>query len=148
MDSSPQSPPTIPARKGNLISKILAVVAIIVMGLIFLGQKTMMGKRYKVSEMESVNYSGKATEDDAKKLGEILKGNGYFGGTHVMDVLLKKDDQGTVLSFVLNERWSDQVIIDGFREVGTEIAAKGFGKPLTIKLIDPRLNTKNEIKIE
>ena len=118
------------------------------MALIFLGQKTMMGKRYKVSEMESVNYSGKASEDDAKKLGEILKENGYFGGTREMDVLLKKDDDGTVLSFVLNERWTDQEIVAGFREVGAEIANKGFGKPLTIRLIDTRLNKKNEIKIE
>ena len=143
-----QPTPSKPARAGNLISKIVAVVAIIVMALIFLGQKTMMGKRYKVSEMESVNYSGKASEDDAKKLGEILKGNGYFGGTREMDVLLKKDDEGTVLSFVLNERWTDQEIVAGFREVGAEIANKGFGKPLTIRLIDTRLNKKNEIKIE
>ena len=148
MDSPMPPTPSKPARAGNLISKILAVVAIIVMALIFLGQKTMMGKRYKVSEMESVNYSGKASEDDAKKLGEILKENGYFGGTREMDVLLKKDDDGTVLSFVLNERWTDQEIVAGFREVGAEIANKGFGKPLTIRLIDTRLNKKNEIKIE
>ena len=96
-----------------------------------------MGKRYKVSDKESVSYSGSATEKDARKLGDILKQEGYFEGKKEMDVLIRKDDKdGTVISFVLGSRWKTQEIADAFREIGEDIAGKGFGKPLTIRLLD------------
>ena len=54
-----------------------------------------------------------------------------------MDVLIRKDDKdGTVISFVLGSRWKTQEIVDAFREIGEDIAGKGFGKPLTIRLLD------------
>ena len=68
--------------------------------MIYFGQKLMMGKRYKVSDKESVNYSEKATEEDAKKLGDILKDTGYFDGSKEVDVLLPSGEKKT---FVLTE---------------------------------------------
>lgn len=131
------------------MNKIIAVIAIIVVGMIFLGQKLMMGTRYKVSDKESVNYSEKATEADAKKLGEILKVDGYFDGSKEVDVLLKKDEkEGTVVSFVIGGLGKDDAISNAFKAIGDDIAARGFGKPLLVRLLDSHLNTLKDIKVE
>ncbi|MEO6787221.1 MAG: hypothetical protein ABI318_13905 [Chthoniobacteraceae bacterium] len=131
------------------MNKIIAVIAIIVVGMIFLGQKLMMGTRYKVSDKESVNYSEKATEADAKKLGDILKVDGYFDGTKEVDVLLKKDEkEGTVVSFVIGGLGKDDAISNAFKAIGDDIAARGFGKPLLVRLLDSHLNTLKDIKVE
>lgn len=127
----------------------IAVIGIIVFALIFFGRKAMMGTAYKVSEQESVNYSEKATEADAKLLGDVLKANGYFDGSKEVDVLLKKGGkEGTVVSFVISGLGKDDTIPNAFRAMGEEIAAKGFGKPLTIRLIDTRLNKLKDLLVE
>ncbi len=132
----------------KIAGTIIAIVMVIVMALAFLGQKMMMGKKYKVSDKEAVNYSGNATEDDARKLGDALKADGYLSGKNNVDVLLKKDDkEGTVVSFVGNWDWKDEKVVSAFKQVGEDIAAGGLGKPLTIRLMDDHLNTKNEIKV-
>ncbi len=134
------------AKKAN---KIIAVIAIIVFALIYFGRSSMMGKKYKVSHKESVNYSKNATEADAKMLAEVLKADGFFSGSKEVDVLLKKDDkEGTVVSFVGDWNPKDEKISTAFHQIGEEIAAKGFGKPLTIRLLDVRLNKKGDIKVE
>ncbi len=147
--------PTTPepaAPKGAGIAKkintVIAVIGILVFAMIFFGQKLMMGTRYKVSDKESVNYSAKATEADAKILAEALKANGFFSGKKEVDVLLKKDDkEGTVVSFVGEWDWKSEKIEAAFRQVGEEIAASGLGKPLTVRLMDTKLNAKNDIKV-
>lgn len=99
-----------PAQKKSGFAKaanmVIFIVMIVVAVMIFFGQKIMMGKRYKVSDTKSVNYSEKATQEDAKKVGEALKGDGYFSGKNHADVLLKKGNkEGTVLSFVGTWNW-------------------------------------------
>ena len=131
----------------NKANKVIAVIAILIFAMIYFGQKIIMGKKYKVSEKESINYSGNATEDEAKKLGEMLKKMGLLTGARDADVLLKKDDkEGTVISFVVNS--TDEAVVADFRMIGEAAAKEGFGKPLTVKLLDDHLNTKKEIKIE
>lgn len=135
-------------RMGKIATWVISILLIFLVAMIFIGQKIMMGTRYKVSDKESVNYSGKATEADARVLGEALKDEGYFNSEHKVDVLLKKDDQeGTIVSFVGDWNWKDEKIVSGFRKIGEDIAAKGLGQPLTVRLLDTQLNTKNEIKV-
>ncbi len=141
------------APKGTSIAKkvntVVYIILILVIALIYFGQKIMMGKKYKVSDKESVNYSEKATEADAKMLAEVLKADGFFSGTKEVDVLLKKDDkEGTVVSFVGDWNPKDEKISAAFQQIGEEIAAKGFGKPLTIRLMDVHLNTKGDIQVK
>lgn len=129
--------------------KWIAVVALLVVAMIYFGQKIMMGTRYKVSDKESVNYSEKATESDAKKLGDILKADGYFDGSKEVDVLLKKEEkEGTVISFVISALGKDEAISNAFKEIGEDVAKNGFGKPLTVRLIDSHLNTLKDIRVE
>ena len=154
---APDSP--LPAQKSDKVARatriaekaknIIIIIAVLVGLMIYFGQKIMMGKRYKVSDKESVNYSEKATEEDAKKLGEILKADGYFDGSKEVDVLLKKGEkEGTVVSFVISGLGKDDTIENGFRQIGESIAQKGFGKPMTVRLIDSHLNTLKDVKLE
>lgn len=137
------------ARRAGKIRTIVVVFALLVVVMIYFGRKVMMGTKYAVSDKESVNYSGSTTEAEAKSLGEVLKSVGYFTGAKELDVLFKKDAKdGTVVSFVLNSKWSDAEIVAAFRQIGAAIVAQGLGKPLTIKLLDDHLNSKNELKIE
>ncbi len=148
----PADQPDKKARATRIAEKaknIIIIIAVLVAVLIYFGQKIMMGKRYKVSDKESVNYSEKATEEDAKKLGEILKTGGYFDGSKEVDVLLKKGDkEGTVVSFVISGLGKDDAIEKAFKLIGEGIAEKGFGKPMTVRLIDSHLNTLKDVKLE
>ena len=109
----------------------------------------MMGTKYKVSDKETIGYSEKATEEDAKKLAEILKANGIFAGSKSVDVLLKRHDkEGLVISFITMGSATDPKVVEAFQAIGEDIAAKGFGKPLTIRLMDDRFNTRNDIVIK
>ncbi len=144
---SPKSEKT--AKFFSNVNKVVAVVAIIVVVMIYFGQKTIMGKRYKFSDKESVSYSGVATEEHAKQLAEALKSIGYFSGSKALDVLLKKEESGeTIISFVLTGRWDDPEIVSAFGEIAAAIADGTLGRPLTVRLLDDNLNTENEFKIE
>ena len=89
------------------------------------------------------------TEADAKKLGDFLKGIGYFDGSSEKDVLLKKGgEEGTVVSFVISGLGPDDTVVKEFREVGEGLAKDVLGKPLKIRLMDTRLNTLKDIKVE
>ena len=156
MDASDSPPPADQTDKkarntriAEKVKNIVIIIAVLVGVMIYFGQKIMMGKRYKVSDKESVNYSEKATEEDAKKLAEILKASGYFDGSKEVDVLLKKGGkEGTVVSFVISGLGKDDAIANAFKVIGENIAEKGFGKPMTVRLIDSHLNTLKDVKLE
>ena len=153
MDTPPPASPTPKSEKwnriGNKAKNVMVVIAIVIAVMIYFGQKIIMGTRYKVSDKESVNYSEKATEADAKKLGDILKAQGYFDGSKEVDVLLKKDEkEGTVVSFVISGLGKDDTITTAFKQIGEGIATSGFGKPMTVRLMDSHLNTLKDIKVE
>jgi undecaprenyl pyrophosphate synthase len=107
----------------------------------------MMGTKYAVDEKESVNYSGSATAQDAKTLGEALKQWGYFDNSKTKDVLLHTDQAGTTISFVLGHGWDDEEILTAFKQVGPVLAEDLKANHITIRLIDDHLNTKKEIPI-
>ncbi len=130
------------------LGSIVVILAAVVSLLAYFGRSAMLGTRYKVSEKEAVNYSGKATEDDARKLGEVLKKEGYFTGTSSKDVLLKKDPKdGTIISFVIVKGWDDESLLTAFRDFGKTLADSGFGRPMTVRLVDTNLSEKKELKI-
>jgi hypothetical protein len=151
--SEPPPPPTpIQVRKTTpkwvrILTGIVAIISLAITGLIWLGHKSMMGTKYAVTEKEAVNYSGSATVQDAKVLGEDLKKWGYFDNSKTKDVLLHTDQSGTVISFVLGRSWDDAEIVTAFKQVGGTFAEDLKVNHLKIRLIDDHLNTKNEIPI-
>lgn len=137
------------SRWGARIGIAVSILALLVVVMVYFGQKLMLGTKFAVSDKEAVNYSGDATEADARRLGGVLKTIGYFTGARETDVLLKRDaKEGTIVSFVLTSRWNDAEIVTAFRQIGAAIVADGLAKPITVKLLDDHLNTKNEFKVE
>ncbi len=130
------------------LSAAVAILMAIVGLLIYFGQKVIMGTPYKASATETVNYSGKATEADARKLADVLKAEGYFGGGRNLDVLLKKEDNGrTIVSFVVTNGWQDENLVGEFKKFGQILVQRGAGSPLTVRMIDTKLNMKRELPI-
>ncbi len=124
------------------------VVMLVVAGVSWFGRKSMLGTKLKISDLETVNYSGNATEQDARSLGQSLQQIGFFDGQVAKDVLFKKGDEGIVVSFVLQSgKWNDPGIVDGFEVFGRRIAPSVGGPPLTVHLIDDKLNTKETLSI-
>src|SRR5262245_15735249 len=108
-----------------------------------------MGTRLKISDVESVNYSGSATEKEASDLGAALKQIGFFQGKQQIDVLLNKGPQGVILSFVTNpEAWTKPEMEQAFRDVAGAVAGAVGGRPLTVRLLDEKLSTRKEFKLD
>ena len=122
------------------------VIGLLMAVLIFIGRRDMMGARYEVSPKEAINYSAAATEDDARKLAEALREIGFFDGSREVDVLLRKEDNATILSFVVNKTTPE--VISAFQEIGAAAADRALGRPLTVRLIDENLNTRHELRVE
>jgi len=107
-----------------------------------------MGTPVAISGTETVHYSGTATDAEATALGAGLQEVGFFGQGRKVDVLLKKGDGGTVVSFVVApEGWVHAGNEEVFRLIGAAIAPSVGGKPLTVHLLDDKLNVKKEIAI-
>ena len=125
----------------------VTITAVLLVVVIFFGRREMMGTRYAVSDKEAVNYSGTATEEEARKLADTLREIGFFDGSRNIDVLLRKEkDKGTIVSFVVNT--SSPEIVSGFQEIGGVVADQALGRPLTVRLIDDNLNTQHELRVE
>lgn len=108
-----------------------------------------MGTPVKISPNETVHYSGAATEAQAKALGASLQEIGFFGQGRKVDVLLKKDDAGTTVSFVVSpEGWTNAGNEHVFRLIGASIAPSVGGKPIKVNLLDDKLNIKKEIVVD
>ena len=63
-------------------------------------------------------------------------------------ILLRRDDDGTAVSFVLGSRWTDPEIVDSFKLIARAMADAGWPAPFTVRLIDKNLNSKNEFVFE
>lgn len=97
---------------------------------------------------DEIYYAGDATENDARKLADVLNELGFFGSTGT-SVRLESVSGRSSVSFVLVENaWSDPETVGGFREIGKSIVASGFPTPLTIQLCDDYFSARNTIIIE
>lgn len=98
---------------------------------------------FKHSDQETVRYYTGVTEDDARKLGQALQAAGYFDNTSPAEVLLKNDNNGYAVSFMVKDgSWDDAQIIAQYEEFGRQIApAMGTG-PVTVNMVDLSLKTR------
>lgn len=128
-------PPPAKRRWPAIVGIIVAIVVVLVGALAWIGNKYSLGTQYKATSKESVYYSGNATEAEAKQLGDELKKMSYFDDAKVRDVLLKKDEEGTTIRFVVGEGWDKPEVLASFTAMAHELA-KTFGKPFKVKLVD------------
>lgn len=108
------------------------------------------GKEVKISRVESVYYSGQATEQQARALGEALQKAGWFNGERTASAILRKtDEHGTVVSLVTNpQSWQDAGAEAYFKTLGHKIAPAVGGPPFKLDLVDQFRRVKREFQID
>ena len=100
--------------------------------------RTQANKNRKViiGTRDEVDYTGYATEADARMLGQALAASGFFsnqGGS----VLLSKGPGGASVSFVVQESaWNHPDTISSYEVIGRRIAPSIGGFPITVRLLD------------
>src|SRR5688572_18704423 len=124
----------------------LGGLLVLLVALFFIGRNATLGTKFEYSEKESVYYAGDATEAQAKSAGDVLKEVGYFAGTEERDILVRKENGKTTVSFVIKDDadWDRPDVLADFRTMGHRLATVVGGPPLTIRLVDGQLNTKKE----
>jgi hypothetical protein len=148
-EPAPVSPTQKPGSNWRkVVTSVAAIVVAAVGWMIWFGHNSILGTKYAVTTKENIDYSGNSTEPEAKALGEELKKIGYFDNKSAADVLLHRDQSGTVVSFVVNANaWTDDKMVIMFKSIGDALAADLNLHQLKLRLIDDHLNTKLEIPI-
>lgn len=96
---------------------------------------------------DEVYYEGDATKEDAHRLGEALKEQGFFGTEPGKAVYLSKGHEGIALSFVLKAgAWNETETQQSARAMCRNISANVFGgQPVEIRLCDEFLGVKKKL---
>ncbi len=93
---------------------------------------------------DEVYYSGSATREEARSLGNTLKTNGYFSDRGA-DIYLAKGKDGTVISFIVKAgSWDQPAMVANFEELGREVAPSVGGFPLRVRLMNNTRDIKKE----
>ena len=137
-----------PAKSQRILGLVLGIAIILAIGAAVLWYRS-PGKRVKISDVESVYYSGDATEKDARALGDALKNAGWFKGEHEVAALLYEGPKGTIVSLVTKpSAWEDPHSEAFFQSLGKQVAPAVGGPPITLRLIDRDRTVKKEIQIQ
>ena len=103
--------------------------------------------RVLIGNRDEVYYFGSATEADAQRLGQALKGIGFFADIGASVVVSKGD--GTAIWFVTNEGfWDKPEALAGFEHVVRQVAASVGGLPIEVRLLNAEMETKKEMTIQ
>lgn len=94
------------------------------------------GERIGFGGSDEIYYSGEATEADARKLGQILTDQEYFGQGGASVKLEKSSARYRIGFVVVAEARGDPETAEQFRSLGAVIVAGGFPTPLAIDLCD------------
>jgi hypothetical protein len=135
-------------NKWKFLQSLVVIGCVVAAGYSWWSHRSTLGTVVKINDKEAVNYSGDATESQARDLGKALTIEGYFDEGSEKDVLLKIKDQEKFVSFVVQDgKWDDENIRESFIAVGEFVAPAIGGLPLTIRLIDGQLKTHYEVAI-
>lgn len=94
-----------------------------------------------------VFYESGASEEQAQKLGELLKNDGFFGDKQGAHVTLAKSGEGYRVSFILGNGWNDPDTIQYFEQLRPQISQTAVGSaPVTIELQDEWSTTQRTLK--
>lgn len=131
------------AASGIGIAFLSVLSAVILLGL--WGQGT--EKKIIVGSRDEIYYSGSATKQDAQALGEVLKTASYFQDRGVV-VLLAKDKDGAMLSFVVKDGiWDQPQMVAGYQQFGRLLAPSVGGFPIKVRLVNSAHAVKKELTI-
>ncbi|MGA2185419.1 MAG: hypothetical protein ABSH47_20550 [Bryobacteraceae bacterium] len=110
-------------------------------------KETVVHPSLTVGANDEIRYSGTATEQEAKALGEALKSVGYLEDRGVT-VLLSKGSGGTVVGFAVQDgAWNDEDTVATFEKIGRSVAPAVGGVPIKVRLLNTRLQKQKEIAV-
>lgn len=131
-------------RGGHIVSRwaaagiglgALCLVFLVLVAGIMGAQRMQLGPEVQVGK-DAVHYSGSATADQAKSLGDELKSVGFFkdaGGS----AKLTKDASGTTVALVVKDgSWDSAGMVSALDDMGRIIAPSVGGFPLHVQMVD------------
>jgi hypothetical protein len=104
--------------------------------------------RASVDDKDEVFYFGQATLADGLALCRALAKQEYFSGRGA-SVMLSKDSDGTVISFVVSDGfWDDEKHVEGFESIVRAVAPSVGGLPVKMRLVSTALDDKKDVVIQ
>jgi hypothetical protein len=110
-------------------------------------EQTSLGTKIEFGAGEEIYFAQGATEADARALGAFLRQDGYFDGRGPKSVLLARDGDRMVISFVV-QNWvlHDVHTQQQFRAIGQQAAQRALGgRPAEVRLCDEQLQVKKKL---
>ena len=96
-----------------------------------------------------VSYAGMANREEAEALGGQLESMDYFKEKGANVMLVRHDDEGTVMSFVVADGvWADPAKVNEFETRVRQVAPAVGWLPVVMRLVDSRLAVEKEELIE
>jgi hypothetical protein len=100
-----------------------------------------------IGSNDRVHYAGAVAQQDAIELGAALRAMGFLQDRGI-DVFLSKDQDGTTVSFVVQEgAWSRPEIAAEFEKIGLRIAPRVGGFPMAVQLMNDRQEPMKKLTI-
>ena len=101
----------------------------------------------KIGSKDEIFYADGATKDDAQRVGNALKADGFLTDRGV-SVIVAKDKDGPVISFPVGDGiWNQGDKVASFEEVGREMAPLLGGYPIKVRLVDTSRVVKKEVVV-
>jgi hypothetical protein len=114
----------------------LAVLAVIFGGLFLFGATRQLSSKVVIGSTDAIYYSGSATKEEARTLGETLKNMGFLSDKGA-GVILSKGKDGTEVSFVVSDgAWNQPEVVFAFEEIVREVAPSIGGFPIKLRLLN------------
>jgi hypothetical protein len=92
---------------------------------------------------DGVYYEGSATKAEAQALGRRFKSMGFFRGKGVNVFLIRHDDDGTTLAFVI-VREANPSRVSSLEAIVRDVAPIVGGLPIHMHLVNPQLQVEKE----
>jgi len=96
---------------------------------------------------DGIYYEGSVTKADAKALGQRFQSMGFFRGKGGNVFLIRHDDEGTTLTFVITREASPS-IVSGFEHIVRVVAPVVGGLPIDMHLVNTQLQLEKDEVIQ
>jgi hypothetical protein len=106
------------------------------------------GAEVVVGTLDTVTYSGNATQQDARALGSALQASGFFKDRGVTVALARSGDRPEVSFYVKDGAEDNPRIVAGFTALGRKVAPAVGGLPLTVHLVDNTRQTAKNLDLK
>jgi hypothetical protein len=94
---------------------------------------------------DGVFYEGSATKAEAQALGRRFDSMGFFRGKGANVFLIRHDDDGTTLAFVIvGEAWNNPSRVSSFEAIVRDVAPAVGGLPIDMHLVNTQLQVEKD----